>query len=66
MWQALELEIETVPRKNRCNECGTVFEVHDYNELKCPSCDAFPTFNISGDELEIVYIEVEAAEEIQL
>ncbi len=63
VWQALELEIERVPRKNRCDECGNVFEVHDYSELNCPRCNAFPTFNISGDELEIAYIEAEEPEE---
>ena len=58
-WGALRLEIECVTRKNRCEKCGLVYEVHDYTELTCPRCDAFPTFNISGDELEIAYIEAE-------
>jgi hydrogenase nickel incorporation protein HypA/HybF len=58
-WEKLQLEIERVPRKNRCDECECVFEVHDYTELNCPRCGAFPTFNVSGDELEIAYIEAE-------
>ena len=62
-WESLQLEIERVPRKNRCDKCGCVFEVHDYTELNCPRCNTFPTFNISGDELEIAYIEVETSEE---
>jgi len=63
VWQALELEIESVPRRNRCDDCKYVFEVNDYSQLNCPRCNAFPTFNISGDELEIAYIEVEEPEE---
>jgi len=62
-WEPLKLEIERVPRKNRCDQCGCVFEVHDFTELECPRCEAFPTFNISGDELEIAYIEAEELEE---
>lgn len=62
-WESLTLEIETIPRRNRCEACEWEFEVHDFTELNCPRCDAFPTFNISGDELEIAYIEAE--EEVQ-
>lgn len=58
-WESLALEIETVLRKNRCEACDFVFEVRDFTELNCPRCDAFPTFNIAGDELEIAYIEAE-------
>lgn len=58
-WEKLQLEIEQVPRKNRCDKCGTTFEVLSIMELNCPRCDAFPTFNISGDEIEIAYIEAE-------
>jgi len=66
-WASLLLEIEQVPRKNRCEQCGWVFEVHDITELNCPRCRAFPTFNVSGDELEIAYIEAEEeVEEAQL
>lgn len=58
-WQSLMLEIECVPRKNRCDQCGWTYPVHDVTDLTCPRCDAFPTFNVSGDELEIAYIEAE-------
>ena|SRR5581483_2309675 len=64
-WESLILEIEQVPRKNRCDACDWVFEVYDLTELNCPRCDAFPTFNISGDELEIAYIEAEEIENLQ-
>lgn len=62
-WESLQLEIERIPRRNRCDGCGTVFEVHDYDELNCPHCNAFPTYAIGGDELQIAYIEVEELEE---
>jgi len=56
-WEHLQLEIERVPRRNRCDKCGHIYEVHDFTELECPRCNAFPTFNLGGDELEIAYIE---------
>ncbi|MGZ4816671.1 MAG: hydrogenase maturation nickel metallochaperone HypA/HybF [Terriglobales bacterium] len=62
-WEKLQLEIERVPRKNRCDKCSCVFEVGGILELNCPRCDAFPTFNVSGDELEIAYIEAADAVE---
>ncbi len=58
-WEHLHLEIESVPRRNRCDQCHHVFEVHDIAELNCPRCNAFPTFNLGGDELEISYIEAQ-------
>ncbi len=58
-WERLQLQIESVPRRNRCDQCGHVFEVHDIAELHCPHCHAFPTFNLGGDELEIAYIEAQ-------
>lgn len=64
-WESLTLAIEQVPRKNRCDACGWVFDVHDFTELNCPRCDAFPTFNLGGDELEIAYIEGEEIENPQ-
>jgi hydrogenase nickel incorporation protein HypA/HybF len=62
-WEALQLEVERVVRRNRCQACDYEFEVHDFCELNCPRCNAFPTYSISGDELEIAYIEAEELEE---
>ena len=64
-WEAITLEIESVARKNRCEQCGWIFEVHDITQLNCPRCNAFPTFNVSGDELEIAYIEGEESEDLE-
>jgi hydrogenase nickel incorporation protein HypA/HybF len=56
--EPLALEIETCPRRQRCPECGRVFRVVDY-EVACPDCGAADTRCISGDELEMVYLELE-------
>jgi hydrogenase nickel incorporation protein HypA/HybF len=58
-WESLKLSIEQLPRKNRCDACGHEFTVSDYLHLDCPQCGTFPTFNISGDELDIAYMETE-------
>src|SRR5947209_5824192 len=57
----LKLEIEICPRQHRCPGCGTEFRVKDFNS-QCPRCAAVCTECISGDELELAYIEVEEYE----
>ena len=54
------LEIEYRQRIHRCS-CGKEFAVRDY-ELECPSCRKIAPNCISGDELELAYIEVEEHE----
>lgn len=54
---ALELEIETCPRRHRCPRCGGQFNVKDYN-FQCPGCGEMATECISGDQLELAYLEV--------
>lgn len=61
-WESLKLVIELVPRKNRCTFCGNTFEVRDY-EIQCPACGSLNTESISGDELDMAYIEAEEREE---
>jgi hydrogenase nickel incorporation protein HypA/HybF len=56
--EALELEIEVCPRRHRCLDCGRDFVVHDYL-FRCPDCASLETKCISGDELELAYLEVE-------
>lgn len=60
-WESLKLEIEQLPLRNRCRLCGTEFVVKDY-EIACPSCGRTETENISGDELNIAYMEIEEEE----
>lgn len=56
----LALEIETRPRRQRCPQCDRTFRVVDF-DISCPDCGAAQTCCISGDELEVVYLEVEDA-----
>lgn len=56
--EALKLEIEVHPRRHRCHACGRDFVVHDYL-FGCPECGSLQTECISGDELELAYLEVE-------
>lgn len=56
--ESLELGIELCPRRHRCRPCGCEFVVRDYDS-QCPQCMSFETTCVSGDELELAYLEVE-------
>jgi hydrogenase nickel incorporation protein HypA/HybF len=55
---SLTLEIESCRRRHRCPKCGGTFVVADY-DVACPECGALQTDCIGGDELELVYLEME-------
>jgi hydrogenase nickel incorporation protein HypA/HybF len=55
----LELAIEFCPRRHRCQVCEGEFIVRDYDS-SCPQCSSLATTCISGDQLELAYLEVEA------
>ncbi len=57
-WQGLELEIESIPRRQRCTVCGHEFAAPDFMTA-CPKCAELMTVTIAGDELDIAYLEVE-------
>jgi hydrogenase nickel incorporation protein HypA/HybF len=57
-WESLTLKVEWVPRINECSDCGKKFEVKDF-EIECPKCRSLNTVPISGEELDIAYIEAE-------
>jgi hydrogenase nickel incorporation protein HypA/HybF len=59
--ESLELEIEIRPRRHRCRDCGAEFNVKDY-DFACPQCAGLKSECISGDELEMAYLEVEEHE----
>ncbi|HZP16558.1 MAG TPA: hydrogenase maturation nickel metallochaperone HypA [Terriglobales bacterium] len=59
--EGLELEIETCPRRHRCLDCGAEFVVKDF-EFQCPSCSGMRSQCISGDQLEVAYLELEEYE----
>ncbi|HYL74756.1 MAG TPA: hydrogenase maturation nickel metallochaperone HypA [Bryobacteraceae bacterium] len=52
------LDIEFRPRQNRCATCGTVFALKNY-EIQCPDCGEPSTEAVSGNELELAYVELE-------
>jgi len=63
--EGLQLQIEICPRRHRCDPCSETFDVHDY-EFACPKCGSMQTKFVSGDELELAYLEVEEHEPIVL
>jgi hydrogenase nickel incorporation protein HypA/HybF len=63
-WENLQLMIEVVPRRNRCTQCGCQFLVKDY-DIECPECHSLATSNLSGDELDIAYIEGQELEGVK-
>jgi hydrogenase nickel incorporation protein HypA/HybF len=58
---ALELEIELCPRIHHCPACGAEFAVVDY-EFRCPQCEEEKTQFVSGDQLELAYMEIDEYE----
>jgi hydrogenase nickel incorporation protein HypA/HybF len=58
---SLDLEIELCPRRQRCSACGAEFDVIGY-KLRCPQCSGECTKCISGDQLELAYLEMEEHE----
>jgi hydrogenase nickel incorporation protein HypA/HybF len=57
----LELEIELCPRMHRCPACSAEFVVADY-ECCCPRCGEEKTQFVSGDQLELAYMEIDEHE----
>lgn len=57
------LEIDFRPRQNRCPGCGSVFPLKDF-EIQCPTCGAEVTEPVSGNELEVAFIELEESESV--
>lgn len=56
-FEPLILEIESIPRVQRCS-CGNEFRMTDYDP-HCPRCGEFMTQCVSGDQLEIAFMEVD-------
>ena len=56
--ESLQLDVEVCPRRHRCSACQREFVVLDY-DFRCPQCASLATECISGDELELAYLEVE-------
>jgi hydrogenase nickel incorporation protein HypA/HybF len=54
----MKIEMEFVPRKHRCTECGSEFVVRNYN-LSCPHCHSPRTMCVAGEELDLAFVEIE-------
>jgi hydrogenase nickel incorporation protein HypA/HybF len=58
VWDGLVLEVEAIPRVQRCPKCQHEFRMADFDP-ECPKCGEFATQCISGEELDIAYMEVD-------
>jgi len=56
--EPLALEIEAVPRRQRCSACNLTFDVLE-ESLACPRCANDQTTLAGGEELDLAYLEVE-------
>ncbi len=56
-----QLELEIVPARLRCADCGHAWEI-DVPAFRCPRCESADAEVVSGEELEVESIEVEEAE----
>jgi hydrogenase nickel incorporation protein HypA/HybF len=57
-WEGLVLAVDSIPRVQRCPKCSREFRMTDYDP-QCPQCGEFATLCISGEELDIAYMEVD-------
>jgi hydrogenase nickel incorporation protein HypA/HybF len=57
-WEGLVLEVESIPRVQQCPKCENEFRMTDFDP-QCPRCGEFATRCISGEELDIAYMEVD-------
>ena len=57
-WEPLVLDLEYIPRMQRCSTCAYEFRMTDFDP-RCPLCGDLGTQCISGEELDIEYMEVD-------
>jgi hydrogenase nickel incorporation protein HypA/HybF len=56
--EGAKLDMEIIPLRASCRECGHEFEVKDY-VFVCPECSSTRIDSIAGQDLSIVEMEVE-------
>ena len=56
--EGARLDMEIIPLRGSCLECGKEFEVKDY-AFVCPACASTRIESVSGQDLSIVEMEVE-------
>jgi hydrogenase nickel incorporation protein HypA/HybF len=59
--EGMQLKVESCQRRHRCQECNREFAVRDY-DFECPDCHIPSSECVSGDELELAYVEIEEDE----
>jgi hydrogenase nickel incorporation protein HypA/HybF len=59
--EGMVLEIQVCPRRHRCDDCGAEFDVKDF-DFRCSQCASTRNECISGEELELAYLELEEHE----
>ncbi len=57
-FEPLALEVEYVPRIQRCSKCAHEFRMTEFDP-RCPLCSDLATVCVSGEELDIAYMEVD-------
>jgi hydrogenase nickel incorporation protein HypA/HybF len=57
-YDPLRLDIELVPRRHKCMDCGAEYDVAD-NDSMCITCGSLIAVCIAGEELDIAWVEVE-------
>lgn len=60
--QSVAFTVESCPRVNRCEQCGHEFESPasaPFTDAPCPRCQSQETRFVSGDQLDLKFIEVE-------
>lgn len=58
--EAVVFEIQSCPRRDRCLDCAWEF-TSGVCSGSCPSCASQKVVLVGGDELDLVYVEVEEA-----
>jgi hydrogenase nickel incorporation protein HypA/HybF len=58
VFESIELHIESTPRRHQCTRCSRAFDVLNHR-TECTQCGERQTRLISGDEIEIAYLEIE-------
>jgi hydrogenase nickel incorporation protein HypA/HybF len=56
------LTAENCPRMNRCEDCGREYvspQLSPFTDAPCPGCTSHHTSFVSGDQLDIAFVEVE-------
>jgi hydrogenase nickel incorporation protein HypA/HybF len=56
--EPLVLDVELIPRVQRCPKCAYEFRMEEFDP-RCPLCGEFATECISGEELDIAFMEVD-------